>query len=52
VKESKRCLDFTVRKSIYPKVNPRKFSLEDLSEMVDSMKAGKLDEGRMVVQFF
>ncbi|KAJ5099546.1 hypothetical protein N7532_006547 [Penicillium argentinense] len=46
------CLDFCHRKGIYPKVHPRKFQLEDINEMMDLMKAGKVDDGRMAVQFF
>jgi propanol-preferring alcohol dehydrogenase len=47
-----RCLEFSLRKGIYPKINPRKFQLEDINEMMDLMKAGKVHEGRMTVQFF
>jgi propanol-preferring alcohol dehydrogenase len=45
-------LEFSLRKGIYPKINPRKFQLEDINEMMDLMKAGKVHEGRMTVQFF
>jgi propanol-preferring alcohol dehydrogenase len=47
-----RCLEFSLRKGIYPKINPRKFQLEDINEMMDLMKAGRVHEGRMTVQFF
>ncbi|KAH8805330.1 chaperonin 10-like protein [Xylogone sp. PMI_703] len=47
-----RCLDFTLRKKILPKVHPRKFALEDLNEMVELMEAGEIEKGRMVVEFF
>lgn len=47
-----RCLEFSHRKGIYPKVNPRKFQLEDINEMISLMQAGKVHDGRMVVQFF
>ncbi|KAJ5995258.1 hypothetical protein N7481_002235 [Penicillium waksmanii] len=46
------CVDFCQRKGIYPKVNPRKFQLEDINEMIDLMSAGKVEDGRMVIQFF
>ncbi|SPN96485.1 uncharacterized protein DNG_00013 [Cephalotrichum gorgonifer] len=49
---AKRCLDFTVRKDIRPRINSRKFVLEDINEMIDLMKAGKVDEGRMMIEFF
>ncbi|KAJ5741359.1 hypothetical protein N7533_010768 [Penicillium manginii] len=45
------CVEFSQRKGIYPKVNPRKFQLEDINEMIDLMGAGKVEEGRMVIQF-
>jgi propanol-preferring alcohol dehydrogenase len=47
-----RCLEFCQRKNIFPKVNPRKFQLEDINEMVALMKDGKVQDGRMVIQFF
>lgn len=47
-----RCLEFSLRKGIYPKINPRNFQLEDINEMIDLMKDGKVHEGRMTVQFF
>lgn len=46
-----RCLEFCHRKRIFPKVNPRKFQLEDLNEMMELMRAGKVEDGRMVIQF-
>ncbi|KAH0835369.1 hypothetical protein AYO21_01584 [Fonsecaea monophora] len=49
---SRKCLDFTLRKHITPLVNERRFQLEDLNEMIDLMKAGKVEAGRMVVDFF
>lgn len=45
-------MDFTRRKGIRPKIQERKFALEDINEMIDLMKAGKVDEGRMMIQFF
>lgn len=50
-KGSKRCIDYSLRKKILPQVNPRRFKLEDINEMVELMKAGKVEEGRMVVEF-
>jgi propanol-preferring alcohol dehydrogenase len=47
-----RCLEFSLRKGIYPKINPRKFQLEEINEMIALMEAGKVHEGRMTVQFF
>lgn len=47
-----RCLEFSLRKGIYPKINPRKFQLEDINDMMAMMQAGKVHEGRMTVQFF
>ncbi|KAJ5689397.1 hypothetical protein N7462_003789 [Penicillium macrosclerotiorum] len=47
-----RCLEFSQRKGIYPKVNPRKFQLEDINEMMALMEAGEVHDGRMAVQFF
>ncbi|OOQ91287.1 hypothetical protein PEBR_00428 [Penicillium brasilianum] len=47
-----RCLEFSLRKGIYPKIHPRKFQLEDINEMMALMQAGKVHEGRMTVQFF
>ena len=41
-----------MRKEIRPKIHGRKFVLEDVNEMIDLMKAGKVDEGRMMMQFF
>lgn len=37
--------------SIFPNVNPRKFQLEVSNEM-ELMEAGKVEDGRMVIQFF
>ncbi len=48
---TQRCLDFVLRRGLYPRINPRKFQLEDINEMVELMKAGKVDEGRMIVEF-
>ena len=50
--EAKRCLDFTIRKGIRPRIHSRKFALEDINEMIDLMKAGKVEDGRMMVEFF
>ncbi|KAF5024620.1 hypothetical protein F66182_3383 [Fusarium sp. NRRL 66182] len=38
---AERCLDFITRKGLLPKINPRKFVLEDLNEMIDLMRANK-----------
>ncbi|RFU32933.1 hypothetical protein B7463_g3407, partial [Scytalidium lignicola] len=51
-KGTQKCLDFTLRKNILPKIHPRKFNLEDLNEMVELMEAGEIEMGRMVVEFF
>lgn len=48
---TQKCLDFVVRKGLYPKINPRKFQLEDINEMIELMRAGKVEDGRMVVEF-
>ena len=48
---AQRCLDFTLRKNLVPKIHPKKFKLEDINEMIALMKEGKVDEGRMVIQF-
>jgi propanol-preferring alcohol dehydrogenase len=48
---TQRCLEFVLRKELYPKVHPRKFQLEDINEMVELMRAGKVEQGRMVVEF-
>lgn len=45
-------MDFTIRKGIRPKINSRKFALEDVNEMLDLMRDRKVDEGRMMIQFF
>ena len=50
--EAKRCLDFTIRKGIRPRIHSRKFALEDINEMIDLMKAGRVEDGRMMVEFF
>lgn len=49
---TKRCLDFTMRKGIRSKIHSRKFVLKDVNEIIDLIKAGKVDEGRMIIQFF
>lgn len=36
--EAARCLEFCQRKQIFPKVNTRKFKLEDINEMVELME--------------
>lgn len=46
-----RCLDYSIRMGIFPPVHPRKFVLEDLNEMIALMKAGKVEDGRMVISF-
>ncbi|KAL4861468.1 hypothetical protein BDV12DRAFT_208004 [Aspergillus spectabilis] len=48
---STKCLEFSLRKGILPKVHPRKFRLEDINEMIDLMNAGQVQDGRMVVEF-
>jgi propanol-preferring alcohol dehydrogenase len=48
---ARRCLDFTLSRNLLPKIHPRQFKLEDLNEMIDLMKAGKVENGRMVVSF-
>ena len=45
-------MDFTMRKGIRSKIHDKKFVLEDVNEMIDLMKAGKVHEGRMMMQFF
>jgi len=40
-----------LRKNLVPKIHPKKFKLEDINEMIALMKEGKVDEGRMVIQF-
>ncbi|KAL4861005.1 hypothetical protein BDV12DRAFT_204458 [Aspergillus spectabilis] len=45
------CLEFYLRNGILPKVNPRKFKLEDINEMIDLMNAGQVQNGRMVIEF-
>lgn len=49
---AQRCLEFVTRNGIYPKINPRKFKLEEINEMVQLMRENKVEEGRMVVEFF
>ncbi|KAL6229373.1 hypothetical protein BDW75DRAFT_245788 [Aspergillus navahoensis] len=49
---AQECLEFSLRKNILPKVHPRKFELEDINEMMELMQAGKVQDGRMIVQFF
>ncbi|CAI4214469.1 unnamed protein product [Parascedosporium putredinis] len=51
-KGSQRCIDYSLKKNIRPKINERKFALEDINEMVALMKAGEVDKGRMLVEFF
>ena len=41
-----------MKKNIRPKINDRKFVLEDINEMIALMKAGEVDKGRMLVEFF
>jgi len=48
---AKRCLEFTLSRKLYSKIHPRKFVLEDLNEMIDLMKAGVVENGRMVISF-
>ncbi|PKS08732.1 hypothetical protein jhhlp_004785 [Lomentospora prolificans] len=47
-----RCIDYSMKKNIRPKINDRKFVLEDINEMIALMKAGEVDKGRMLVEFF
>jgi Zn-dependent alcohol dehydrogenases len=49
--EAARCLEFCQRKQIFPKVNTRKFKLEDINEMIELMENGKVQDGRMVIHF-
>jgi len=51
-KGSQRCIDFSLKKGIRPKINERKFVLEDINEMIALMAAGEVDKGRMLVEFF
>lgn len=44
-----KCVEFCKRLSVYPRVNPREFQLEDLNGSI--MASGKVDEGRMAVCF-
>lgn len=46
-----RCLDFSLKNNILPRVNPRVFRLEDINEMVALMQAGHVQDGRMVISF-
>lgn len=48
---AKRCLDFSLRRKILPRVNSRIFRLEEINEMVALMEAGQVEEGRMVIEF-
>lgn len=50
-REARECLDFALRKGLQPTINPRKFRLDDLPEMVELIRAGQVSEGRMVVHF-
>jgi hypothetical protein len=36
-----RYLEFTLSRNLLPKIHPRKFQLEDLNEMMESMKSIK-----------
>jgi propanol-preferring alcohol dehydrogenase len=49
---ARECIEFSIRKNIFPEVNPRKFRLEDINDMISLMKEGMVQDGRMVVQFF
>lgn len=46
-----KCLDFSLRKKILPRVNPRKFRLEEINEMIALMEANQVQDGRMVIEF-
>ena len=48
---TQRCLDFSLREKIFPRVNPRVFRLEEANEMTALMEAGHVQEGRMVIEF-
>lgn len=39
-------------RDILPRVNLKELCLEDINEMMDLRKAGKVEEGRMVVKLF
>lgn len=51
-KEATKCVEFSTRKSIIPKIHPKKFRLEDINEMLDLVYSGKIEDGYMVVEFF
>lgn len=44
-------MDFSLRKKILPRINPRKFRLEEVNEMIALMEANQVHDGRMVVGF-
>lgn len=44
-------MDFSLRKKILPRVNPRKFRLEEINEMIALMEANQVQDGRMVIEF-
>lgn len=48
---TEKCLDFSLRKNILPRVNPRIFRLEEINEMVALMEDGQVQDGRMVIEF-
>lgn len=48
---TEKCLEFSLRKKILPRVNPRIFRLEEINEMVTLMEAGQVQDGRMVMEF-
>jgi propanol-preferring alcohol dehydrogenase len=48
---AQRGIDYALRNKLFPKIHPRKFKLEDINEMIDLMKAGNIEEGRMVIHF-
>lgn len=48
---TEKCLGFSLRKNILPRVNPRIFRLEEINEMVALMEAGQVQDGRMVIEF-
>lgn len=46
-----KCVEFSRRLSVYPRVNPRVFQLDDLNEMMALISSARVDAGRMVVYF-
>lgn len=48
---TEKCLKFSLRKKILPRINPRIFRLEEINEMVALMEAGEVQDGRMVIEF-